>query len=88
MYSVLKNNFSPFQNEQSLRLALVSVCAPYGKIKSLEIFPPHQDSTKGQLTAFCLLQLDSATAQAGLRLQHQLGTFGDHLAFYVDVDDT
>jgi len=87
MFFSLKKGFPPFPNEPSLKLALVTVCAPYGKVKSLEVFPPHQDSAKGQLTAFCLLQLDSPSAQAALRSHLQLGTFGDHLAFYVDVGD-
>ena len=87
MNHALKNGFSPFQDEESLRYAIDVVCAKYGKVKSLRIFPASRDTQGGGRNCLCMLQLDPPQAQAALRLELKVSTFGIELAFVADVDD-
>ena len=87
MNNALKNGYPLFLDEQSLRLATESVCARFGKVKSLEIFPANRDSREGGRNCLCLLQLDPPAAQAALRLELKVSTFGDELAFVADVHE-
>ena len=87
MNGALKNGFPPFMDERSLRLATESVCAKFGKVKSLDIFPASRDSRGGGRNCVCLLQLDSPAAQAALQLELKISTFGGDLAFVADVHE-
>lgn len=86
MNNALKNGFPPFPNEQSLRSATEFVCAEYGRVKSLRIFPVSLDHRAGCPVCLCLLQLEPKAAQSALRLELKLSTFGSDLAFIADVD--
>lgn len=88
MNRALKNGFPPFQDEQSLRDAIASVCAKYGKVKSLRIFPAGKDKQGSGRNCLCMLQLDPAQGQAALRLDFKVSTFGSDIAFVADVGDT
>ena len=87
MNNALKTGFPLFMDERSLRLATESVCAKFGKVKSLQIFPASRDSQGGGRNCLCLLQLDSPAAQAALRLEFKTSTFGSDLAFVADVHE-
>jgi len=87
MNNALKNGFPLFLDEQSLRLATESVCAKFGKVKSLQIFPASRDSRGGGRNCLCLLQLEPPAAQAALRLELKVSTFGSGLAFVADVNE-
>ena len=88
MNNALKHGFSPFQDETILRYAIDLVCAKYGKVKSLRIFPASRDSRGGGgRQCLCLLQLDPPKAQAALRLELKVSTVSHELAFVADVDD-
>jgi hypothetical protein len=87
MNHALKSRFTPFQDEESLRYAVDLVCAKYGRVKSLRIFPASRDNRGGGRNCLCMLQLDPPRAQAALRLDLKVSTFGMELAFVADVDD-
>ena len=84
MNNALKNGFPPFQDEKSLRYAIDLVCSKYGKVKSLQIFPA---SRGGGHECLCMLQLDPPAAQAALRLERKVSTYGIELAFVAEVDE-
>lgn len=84
MYNAPENGFSPFLNEQSLRLAIESVWAKFGRVRDLNIVP----ASRGlNLQCVCLLQLDSAAAQAALKSKLRVAEFEPNLAFFADVDE-
>ena len=85
--STLKNGFPPFQNEQALTLAVESVCAKFGKVKALQIFPASRDPRGGGLQCLCLLHLDPPAAQAVFRRELKASTYAGGLAFLADVDE-
>jgi hypothetical protein len=87
MNNALRNGFPPFKDEESLRYAIDLVCAKYGKVKVLRIFPATMDSRGGGHQCLCLLQLDPPKAQAALRLELKVSTFSHELAFVADVDE-
>ena len=87
MNQALKNAFRPFQDEETLRYAVDMVCAKYGKVKSLQVLPANRDSRGGGRQCLCLLQLESARAQAALRLELKVSTHGNDVAFLADVDE-
>jgi hypothetical protein len=87
MNNALKHGFSPFQDETILRYAIDLVCAKYGKVKSLRIFPANTGSQGGGRQCLCLLQLDPPKSQAALRLELKVSTYGIELAFVADVDE-
>ena len=87
MNNALKNGFPLFVDEHSLRRATESVCAKFGKVKSLEIFPASRDSRGGGRNCLCLLQLDAPKAHAALQLELKVSTFGSDLAFVADVHE-
>lgn len=86
MNHALKNGYPPFQDEESLRYAIDLVCAKYGKVKSLRIFPASRDSRGEGRNCLCMLQLDPPQAQAALRTELKVSTIGVELAFVADVD--
>lgn len=85
MNNALKNGFPPFPDEESLRYAIDLVCARYGKVKSLRVFPASRDSREGSRHCLCILQLDPPRAQAALRLELKVSTISHELAFVADV---
>jgi hypothetical protein len=87
MNDALKIGFPLFLDERSLRLATESLCAKFGKVRSLEIFPVNRASLGGNRSCLCLLQLDPPEAQNALRLELKVSTFGNDLAFVADVDE-
>jgi hypothetical protein len=87
MNSALKTGFPLFQDEETLRYAIDVVCAKYGKVKSLRIFPATRDGREGGRQCLCLLQLDPPKAQAALRLELKVFTVASDLAFFADVDE-
>ncbi|OFW16441.1 MAG: hypothetical protein A3H27_02015 [Acidobacteria bacterium RIFCSPLOWO2_02_FULL_59_13] len=84
MNKALKDGFPPFLNEQSLRSAIESVCAKYGKVTHLRIL-----SVKvGQIRkCSCFLRLDSEAAEGELRSIHDVIRFAGDLHFFADVDE-
>jgi hypothetical protein len=82
--NALKNRFPPFRDERSLKLAIESVCAEFGKVTSLRILPANRSVG---LQCSCFLQLDSAAAEDALRSNFELIDFGTDLLFFVDVDE-
>jgi hypothetical protein len=82
----LKDGFPPFQNEQSLRSAIESICARFGKIAKLRILPPRQEPRSG-LRCACFLRLDTLEAEGELSSALKIIDFGDELAFFANVDE-
>jgi hypothetical protein len=87
MNDSLKNSFPLFLDEQSLRLATESVCAKFGKVKSLQIFPAKRDRLGTGRHCLCVLQLDPPAAQTTLQLELKVSTFGSDLAFVADLHE-
>ena len=87
MNNALKHLFSPFKDEESLRYAVDLVCATYGKVESLRIFPATKDIRGEGRQCLCLLQLDQPKAEAPLGLELKVSTFGNDLAFVADVSE-
>ena len=84
MNTALRSRFPPFENEASLRSAIESVCADFGKVTYLRILranprPTHQFA--------CFLRLDSAAAESKLMLKFHVFGFGSEIAFLADVDE-
>ena len=84
MNNALRAGFPPFTDEQSLRSAIESVCAKFGKVKSLHILPAAR--AEG-LQCACLLRLDSAAAELALKSSLYVGTFHPDIVFLADVDE-
>jgi len=84
MNGALKLGFPPFVNEQSLRSAIVWVCADFGRVKRLRILPAGRTPN---LSCACFLQLDSAPAKIELMSKLQVSEFADDLHFLADVDE-
>lgn len=87
MNQALQKGFQRFQDEEALRYAVDMVCAKYGKVTSLRIFPASRDSRGGGRQCLCLLQLDSPQAHAALRQELKVSIYGSDLAFVADVDE-
>ncbi len=87
MNDALKRDFSPFQDEETLRYAVDLVCAKFGKVKSLRIFPATSNSRGVGRHCLCLLQIDPPKAQAALRLELKVSIVSHELAFVADVDE-
>ena len=84
MTKALRDNFPPFQNEKSLRSAIQSVCAKFGRVSHLEILPAKLGPNP---QCACFLRLDSASAQIALRSKLTVVEFDGTLAFFADVDE-
>ncbi len=87
MRNALKHSFPPFRNEQSLRLAIESVCAKYGGIKSLRILLP-DTGPDNRRRCTCFLRLDTEEAQARMMKELDGFNFGEVFAFFVGVDES
>ena len=90
MNNALTEGFPPFKNEKALELAIASVCAKFGKVKSLRILPAKRDSQRGagnRYQCLCLLQLDSPQANHKLSLAYKTSNFANDLIFSVDVNE-
>jgi hypothetical protein len=87
MNNALKTGFPLFQDEENLRYAIDLVCAKYGKVKSLRIFPATRDNFSGGRLCLCFLELNPPEAQAALRSDLKVSQVGDSLAFVADVDE-
>lgn len=86
MNNALKNGFPPFRDEQSLRSAVESVCARFGRVASLKI----QAATRAEgagLHCACFLRLDPPAAAATLKSKLDVICFGSDIAFFADVDE-
>lgn len=86
MNHALKNGFPPFQTEQNLRSAIASICARFGKVAKLAIYPARREFESG-LQCPCFLRLDTLEAEAELKLALKVFEFGDEIAFFADVDE-
>jgi hypothetical protein len=84
MTDALRNRFPLFLNEQSMRLAIESVCADFGKVAHLNILPAMRGSS---LRCACSLRLDSAAAEAALKSKLQVTERAGELHFMVEVDE-
>jgi hypothetical protein len=84
MNKALKKGHPPFLNEQSLRSAIESVCARFGKVARLRIIPVKVGQTR---QCSCFMRLDSAAAETALRSEHEVIEFAGDLHFFVDVDE-
>lgn len=85
MNHALKDRLLPFQSEESLRCAIDSVCAKYGKVKTLQIVPDDRVAHRRAGQCLCLLHLDPPTALAALRSELGGCIFVEGLAFFVEV---
>ena len=77
--------FSSCPNEESLQSAIQTVCAEFGKLRTLRIFKVQDD--QGRRRCLCLLQLVSPEAERALRAKLDVFEYGTSLAFWVDVDE-
>ena len=84
MNDALKIGFPPFTDEQSLRSAIESVCAKFGRVTSLRILPATRDEG---LQCACLLRLDSPAAELALKSSLHVGKFHPDIAFMADVGE-
>ena len=87
MYNALKRGFPLFQDEEALWYAIALVCAKFGKLKSLRIFPAARDGRDGGRQCLCLLQLDPPKAQTELRSELKVSILDNDLAFVADVNE-
>jgi hypothetical protein len=78
--------FSSCPNEESLRSEIQTVCAEFGKLRTLRIFTARDD--QGRPRCLCLLQLTTPEAEDALRSKLDVFDYGSSLAFWVDVDET
>ena len=85
MESSLANRFSSCPNEDSLRSAIESVCAEFGKLRTLRIFTARDDH--GRPRCLCLLQMVTTEAEEALKSRLDVFEYGTSLAFWVDVDE-
>ena len=83
MNNALKRDFPPFRDEQSLRSAIESICARFGRVKHLDILPASLGSNGD---CVCLLRLGSAAAEAKLKSKLHVTEFDGDLQFFADVD--
>jgi hypothetical protein len=86
MQNTLKTHLSRCTDEDSLKSAIESVCAEFGTVRSLRIFPARLDGQGGCVRCFCLLELDSPEAQHALSSRLGGSQYGTNLAFTVDLD--
>jgi hypothetical protein len=84
MTKVLRQRYPLFLNEQSLRSAIESVCADFGKVAYLNIFPASRGSG---LHCACFLRLNSAAAEAALKSKLHVIEYGGDLHFFAEVDE-
>ena len=77
-------SFPPFTDEQSLKSAIESVCARFGRVKSLRILPATREE---RLQCACLLRLDSLAAERALKSSLYVGEFRPDICFMADVDE-
>jgi hypothetical protein len=84
MNVTLKKRFTTFRNEQSLRCAIESVCAEFGRVTQLKILPATRYSS---LACACFLRLDSVHAEIALKSTYDVIIFGGELHFFVEVDE-
>jgi hypothetical protein len=86
--NALKRGFPPFLNEQSLRAAIESVCAQFGKVTHLKILPPTRHFGLNTIECECYLRLDSQTAEAMLKLTYLVKDIAGCLHFLAEVDES
>ena len=79
-----RNGFPLFLNEKSIRSAIESVCADFGKVKYLHILPAMRGSS---LHCACSLRLDSAAAHTALKSKLQVMEYAGELHFMAEVDE-
>lgn len=84
MTDALRNGFPLFLNEQSMRSAIESVCAEFGKVTSLTILPAMRGAS---FHCGCSLRLDSAAAEAALKAKLRVMEYAGEIHFMVDVDE-
>jgi hypothetical protein len=87
MNNALKTRYPPFRDEQSLRAAIETICAKFGKVKSLTIVPGTRTSQDPAPHCACFLRLDSAESESALRAELKVFTFGGDIAFFADMDE-
>lgn len=86
MNNALRNRFPPFLTELSLKSAIESVCAEFGKVTFLKFLPATEAEGSGFHCA-CFLRLDSADANAKLKASLDVLDFSAEVAFFADVDE-
>ena len=84
MRNALKNSHSPFLTIQSLRSAIESVCAQFGRVTHLEVLPAVH---RPNLQCACIVRLDSAAAQTAMRSKLDVVEIEGTLGFFADVDE-
>jgi hypothetical protein len=85
MNVALKNGFPPFPNKQSLRSAIESVCAKFGRVTYLDILPAKREP---HLRCACFLRLDSLAAESRLRTELVVSNYDvGQIHFFANVDD-
>lgn len=85
MTKALKGGFPPFANDRSLRSAIELICAKFGRVTHLEIFPATRRPT---LQCACVLRLESGAAHVALRSKLNVIEIDGRLAFFAEVDET
>ena len=84
MNIALKSGFPPFQNKQSLKAAIQSVCAKFGRVTYLDVLPAKREP---HLRCACFLRLDSLAAESRLRTEFVVGNYVGQIQFFADVDE-
>ena len=87
MNNELKKRYPPFLNQESLRSAIDTICAEFGKMTYLEILPAAREPGRQTLQCICLLRLDSPASEVALMSKLEVVEFGRYLVFFADVDD-
>ncbi len=86
MNNALKSGFPPFVDEQSLRSAIESVCAQFGRVIYLRIHSATRAPESG-LHCACFLRLEPAEAAIKLKSRLDVIYFCPEIAFFADVDE-
>lgn len=84
MTDILRNRFPLFLNEKSLKLAVESICADFGKVRHLAILPAMRGSS---LHCPCSVRLESTAAAAALKSKFEVMEYAGELHFMADVDE-
>jgi len=87
MASTPLSGFPRCCDEHSLRATIHSICAEFGRVKSLKILPATRAPESG-LHCVCFLQFDSPEAGVKLASKFDVVNFGTEIAFFADVDAT
>jgi hypothetical protein len=82
MRNAIRSRFPLPLNDAALRTAIESICAKYGKVANLKIFPANNDRPP---CCICFLRLDSPEAESRLMRNLDAIRSGQDVLFTADV---